>query len=290
LAYAALSRTAEANERIDIMLQAAQHALRLDPRSQLRWFDIAYAYYVSHDYDRAREPTARVIELAPDDAFYRTFEANNTLSFDGDFAAYWARLHAIKPDNNDDRALLMLNLAEQSDAQADEALRFFATMPQWVPSDIGGDMPRDVAQAWLYEKKGDQDAARPHWQRAIAPLEERRRDAPNSVDTALKLAEAYAATGQPDGARRLVNQVLSAPEYRDPSQRGLIAVGLASALIKLGEPSKAIDQLASALERPSDLSPQLLSLERRLQSLHRDPRFAALAHIDTVSGNTLPGG
>jgi tetratricopeptide (TPR) repeat protein len=130
-----------------------------------------------------------------------------------------------------------------------------------------GAMWRNLAAAY-YRAPGERPRAPDAYRRSAALLEEERRVDPKNAEILAQLADDFAMLGQADAARRLARDALaSSPSADDLST-------LVGAFEQLGDRPAALQQARAAVR--AGLDPHDFELDPALDSLRKDPRYAAL--------------
>ncbi len=264
-----------ARGRWDAALETLKQAERLDPRSVSVLRRLGDAYFWLRRYSPAREVFDRGLALAPTHLGLIETKAMTYLA-GGDLAGGRAVLRAAPKEV--DPAALVAYVAAYWDVVwlLDDAGRnLLVSMPPAAFDDDRATWGLCLAQA--YALKGDAAQVRAHAAEAKKAIEEQLVSLPEDAQRRVGLALALAYMGEKERAvAEGTRGVAMLPIAKDGFTGPFLQHQLARIYVLVGEPEKAIDQLAPLLEIPYYLSPGWLKIDPNFDPLRGNPRFEKL--------------
>ncbi len=133
-----------------------------------------------------------------------------------------------------------------------------------------------IVLAQVYDLRGDLARTRAYADSARVAFRDRLRGAPEDAQSHVFLGLALAYLGRKAEAVREGEQALALPVAKDAYNGPYLQHQLARIYLLVGEPEKALDQLAPLLKVPYYLSPGWLKIDPTFDPLRGNPRFQRL--------------
>ncbi len=262
-----------------------EQALALDPRDVELLMDAAWTYAMLRQFPPALKLYDRVLDITPDDADVMAskagiYQAKGTLQEAAHFLSgineqtpneqtFTVKINQLRLEHNYGEAVRLL--------QARLAEFHFAS-----PFDKGYEQ---VALALAQRLAGDKAGAEVTAEDARSTLEQLYRDQPDNAALAVRVSQAYAATGKNESALKLAARaIMLLPRTLDQVSGPTCEENLALIHTTLGEKSRAISTLTQLLQTPynswiyapAPITPAFLELDPIWDSLRTDPAFRKL--------------
>jgi TolB-like protein/predicted Ser/Thr protein kinase len=256
-------------------------AARLDPRSSEVIYNTAQTYTLLRDYEQGRKLIERSIFLTPDVPGRYAYQATIHLLENGDTAGAARVLR---------KAELIAGSAKDPECLATSVLLdlyrgdFQGARNRVVSSslrDVGSQfqfVTREELLGQICRLMGRQAESRAYFDSSRIVVEERLRHDPEDSRYHSALGVALAGLGKKDeaikeGKRGIEMMPVAKEAWRGPYR----VLDLARIYTMTGEADLALDQLASLLSIPFELSPASLKLDPAWVPLRNHPRFKQLA-------------
>ncbi|HEU5169871.1 MAG TPA: protein kinase [Gemmatimonadales bacterium] len=263
----------------DRAIAGFEEALRYDPRSNLRAYDLGSALSMTHRYPEAERQLDRAIALAPDWANPYAEKAQLYLAWRGDLA----RARATFGQALDRMGLAQLGPAIQANDQtvssaltSDSA--FFPALDALTLEGFAGDTLRyHFLKAEGARFRGRTATERAYADSARVILERRLRAAPDDAYHMSWLALAYAYLGRRAEATRAAQRSAELlPIARDALAGPYVVVAQARVHMMVGDPERAVELLEPLLRIPSPITREALRADPAWAPLRQHPRFQQL--------------
>jgi eukaryotic-like serine/threonine-protein kinase len=254
-------------------------ALRYDPRSSFRLFDVADDYFSLRQYPEAEHYLDRAIVLAPDWVNPYVFKAWLYLSWRGDMRSARTVLSQALSRVEVSRVAQAIGAGDRISTSIFSADTTFASMLDGVsPSTFRSDTARyHVLKADAAQFRGQTAAQRAHGDSARMAIEARLRTRPDDAKLNAILGLAYAHAGRlADAIRAGERAATLLPVSRDALSGPFIQTDLARVYMAAGKQDQAIDILERMLTVPSWVSPAELRADPVWDPLRSHPRFREL--------------
>jgi serine/threonine-protein kinase len=281
--HTAIAAVERRRGRWDAAIAAFTEALRYDPRSNIRLFDLGSTLNLVRRHAEAEIALERAIALAPDWPQPYAEKAQTYLAWRGDLtAARAALLEAIGRAGlgqlgpslaSNDQTVSSLLTSDSAFTPSLDAL----TLQQFT-----GDTVRyyfiKAEHAGFHRRPG---ALRAYADSVRLVLERRLRDEPEAPYTLSWLGIAYAMLGRAAQAVEAGERsVALLPVSQDALAGPYVAAALARTYMLVGQPERATALLAGLLEIPSPITRAGLRADPLWAPLRRHPAFVAL--LDTT--------
>jgi eukaryotic-like serine/threonine-protein kinase len=254
-------------------------ALRYDPRSGRRNFDVANNYLSLHMFPEADHYFDRAILLSPDWSNPYVYKAWMWVSWRGDLAGARAILRRGMERVEAGRFSVTLAAGDRVSVSLVTAdTSFNPWLNDLSLANFGGDSARyHVLKAEAGHLQGHTAAAHGHADSALALLEPRARSRPDDAKLLELLARSYSFAGRHAEAVRVAARAVQAlPIERDAVSGPYIQSNLARVYMDAGQPERAITILERLLDVPGWITPVELRADPLWEPLRRHPRFRAL--------------
>jgi TolB-like protein/Tfp pilus assembly protein PilF len=260
-------------------IASLQRVQDLDPRNGPSIYNAALDHLLVRDWPAATAGYNRLLELAPDAAFARTFFAYLEVYRNGTPATARNILRKIPagvdPDGFVTRAKCDLAMLERDFAAAEKVLNDF-------PGVIDPDWPKSASLGQVALARGDAASAQRFFMAAAADMETRTRDHSDQPVTHASLGLIYAYIGRKEDAIREAERAVEMePESQNAFHGAMHAANLAQVYALTGEADQAITLIERLLTIPGPVQPGLpqsitlaeLRLRWEWDSLRKHPRF-----------------
>jgi len=255
-------------------------ALRYDPRSSFRLFDVGDNYFSMRKYPEAEHYLDRAIVLSPDWVNPYVFKAWLYLVWRGDMPAARAVLRQALSRVEVSRVAQAIGAGDRVSTSILTADSSFALLLDGVSlSTFRSDAARyHVLKADAAQFRGQTEVRRAHGDSARVAIEAAVGDRPDDAKLQALLGLAYAHVGRyADAVRAAKRAVALLPVSRDAVSGAHLQSDLARVYVAAGEPDKAITVLEGLLNiRSSWISPAELRADPAWNPLRSHPRFRAL--------------
>jgi serine/threonine protein kinase/TolB-like protein len=255
-------------------------ALRYDPRSGIRSFDVGDNYYSLRMYPEAEHYLERAMTLSPDWPNPYVYRAWMYVSWSGDLPRGRAVLGQALNRIEAGRLAPALQTGDRMSASlvtADSA--FWPMLDGLSLTSFAGDSVRyHLLKAEADGFRGARTAERAHGDSARVLLERRLAPHPDDAKLLAGVALAYSHMGRHrDAVRAGERSAELLPLSQDAVSGPFILAYLARVYIAAGAQDKAIDLLERLLAIPSWVSPAELRADPTWAALRSHPRFQRLA-------------
>ena len=257
-------------------LNALHRALLLSPRDLRIVNEIANTLSMLRRYREADDYYERAIKLSPNQIFPYQHKAENYYLWDG----------------RTDRARTTLHRIPQGEAEStifDWFMLYFYSRDYKTAEDLLNKseidvidnqayfLPRDQLAGLLSQLSNQPEAARIHFEKAIAILERKSRQHPADGRMLSAAGLAYAALGVQEKAIEYGKRgMLANPMDKDRIDGLNRVTDLAKIYALCGKQDAAIDLLESVLSKPAFVSAQLVQMDPLFDRLQGNARFIAL--------------
>ena len=269
--------------KYDEAIRYQQEALRLDPRSLDKRFQLADSFIRTRRYEDADGVLDRVLAIAPDFTAASMEKAFLQEAWKGETSLAKKILRETRgrldPRGRVGAQDWIIQLLLHNPR---EALPFL----DYVDSDsIIGRGSRAVPKALLYaaahEALGDADQARKEYETALPLLAAEVEKNPSRPFQRSLLARAYAGLGRKEDALREANRAIEIrPISKDHVGGAGFEIERAAVEARVGETNAAIEHIRYLLSIPCLLSPALLRIDPTWAPLRADSRFRKLAELE----------
>jgi eukaryotic-like serine/threonine-protein kinase len=242
-------------------VEAAEHALALDPDMAEAYAALGYARLLQWDFAGADDAFVRALELKPSYPEVHTLYARYHL-YRCDFeAALRETAQALELDPLSVRTLIGAATVQWVAGRLDDALQQCDRALELEPA---------CAPAFLF--RGMVHVRRKQWDAAVASLLRSRELAPDQQAPLSGLGYAYGRAGRSAEALAILSEVR---QMRDESDPASTSIGLAEVFMGLGDEVEAMAHLEIAL---AARVPELLGVacDPLFEPLRSNPRFLAL--------------
>ena len=272
--------------RWDESLARFIEALRYDPRSSFRLFDVGDDYFSLWKFPEAEHYLNRAIALSPDWVNPYVYKAWLYVVWRGDMAAGRAVLKDALSRVEVSRVAQAIAAGDRVSTSILSADSTFAAMLDGVSlSTFRSDTARyHVLKADAAQFRGQTAARHAHGDSARVAIEKTLRGRPDDAKLYAILGLAYAHTGRhADAVRAAERAVALLPISRDAVSGPYLQSDLARVYVAANQPGKAIDVLERLLEvRSSWVSPAELQADPVWAPLRSHPRFQELASRQAI--------
>jgi len=258
-----------------------RRAASLDPRDAGLLSDTAYALALSRRYTEALEAMDRSLTIQPDYWDALSGSAMIEIASRGDTAKATA-LVARLPANVDPQGQVRYGRWRIAMWSRDflKAIAALDDAPDWVRSNpIHRPVPSAALRGITLEARGQIEAARREFERAVPLLEEKIKSGAGEPAIYTMLGRAYAGLGRADDAVREGKRgVELLPVSKDTFNGTFHLEQLAEIHARLGNVDEALSIIRQLLDMPAGLvmSPALLRLDPVWDPIRNDPRFQKL--------------
>jgi serine/threonine protein kinase/tetratricopeptide (TPR) repeat protein len=254
-------------------------ALRYDPRSSFRLFDVGDDYFSLKKFPEAEHYLDRAIVLSPDWVNPYVFKAWLYVVWRGDMRAGRAALHLALTRVEVSRVAQAIGAGDRVSTSIFTADSTFAAMLDGVSlSTFRSDTARyHVLKADAAQFRGQTAARRAHGDSARVAIESTIRTRPDDAKLQAILGLAYSHAGRKaDAVRAAERAVTLLPISRDAVSGPFLQSDLARVYAAVGRPDKAIEVLERLLKVPSWVSPAELQVDPVWDPLRSHSRFREL--------------
>ncbi len=246
-----------------------RHALRLDPRSHLKAFDVGLTLGMMREYAQSEQFMDRTITLAPDWALPYVYKAWLPILAEGDTARSRMLISAAPPQAQLSQSKYCWWLHRVIEAD----LRRLQSCIELGPDTIAYYLQRAQFHRLLGEEKQERAYADTALRLILPEISGRPEDA--RLHSYLGLA--YAGLRQPDSAlAHGIRAMELIPTATDAFDAPFWIVNLAESMVIFGMHNEAINQLETLLQIPGFVSVPYLKLDPLWKPLHNEPRFQKL--------------
>ena len=281
----ALGAIARREGRWDQSIAHFEQALALDPRDVELLMDTAWTYAMLRQFPAAIKLHDRVLDITPNDPDVMAskagiYQARGTLQ---EAARFLSGINEQTPNEQTFTVKINQLRLEHNYGEAVRLLQArLAEFHFGSPYDKGYEQ---VALAWTQRLAGDKAGAKITAEDARNTLEQLYRDQPDNASLAVRVSQAYAATGKNDSALKLAERaIMLLPRTLDQVSGPTCEENLALIQTSIGEKSRAISTLTELLHTPynswiygsAPITPTLLKLDPIWDSLRTDPAFQKL--------------
>jgi len=266
--------------RWEAALDNHSEAVRLDPRSASRRFQLANTHFGLRNYTDARVDLEKAVELSPARearfhtdlarTYWRTGDTNTARAV----LERAARVPGIADAPELVRAQVRLHkLKRDYQAMLDHLETASWTHQYWM----GAIVPADLYRALAHEGLGDQEIAREYYQQARTLLEDKLAEDPDHHRLHAPLGRVLAGLGENAEAVRAGKRAVEAVPIEEDALIGPWRVAdLARIHATVGNTEAAIELLEHLLATPGPLTTQVLKLDPTWDPLREHPEFQRL--------------
>jgi serine/threonine-protein kinase len=251
-------------------------ALEIDPRGYLTTYECGATLTAMRQYAQAEVYVARAIEISPDRPDAYSYAVINYILWDGGTERA-RRLLLGMPTPDDPRLVYSSLLLDYYDREFDALLAVIAELQNDVLALEDAYFPKELLRCFALDAAGDGDNASAACESAVTVLtrEIERRPYDHRLHSAL--GHAYARLGRGENAVASAERAVEMwPLSKDAFEGARPAIELAKTFARVGDQSRAIDQIEDLLSIPCRLSVPLLQLGPDWDPLRDHPRFQAL--------------
>lgn len=264
--------------RVQESLESSSRAIELSPQDVNYRIQHQLSLLALHRFDEWRATNARNLARFPNEKTFLRVDATARLQADGDWSAYLARQAAIPATEADPHGLLKAyqdawfrgDLAAADRTLADPRITTIAGSNGII------NLPVPLYRGVIAHLQGRVDDARRLGNEAAALIKgmttTRRQEPWQLINQGL--AEALAGRG--DEAARLVREGVSLSSARDNFSHGRLLWDAAEVYLVLGRDDEALALARSAVQRPSEIVPEIARRNPSWARLKDDPRFDEL--------------
>jgi serine/threonine-protein kinase len=276
---AAIAYVEQRQGRWDDAIAKLKEAIALDPRSNVKTYQLAYAYLYVRRFDRAEEYLDRAIGLAPYWPVPYGYKALLRVVRDGDLRQARGVVHDAVARLGAGKVVPAFVVSSRVSASVITADPAFAPMIDGLSAlSFDGDSVRYYllkAEAFAFRQR--RQAARVYADSARVVLEARLRAQPDDFGFRAMLGLAYAYLGRSADATREGRRATELlPVARDANLGPFMAINLARIYTMIGQPDAAVSQLEPLLSVPSWISVPELAADPVWEPLRDHPRFQRL--------------
>ncbi len=254
-----------------------EKALEIQPKSDWLAAELAETYTTLRRYREADRYYQLAISLVPDQPAPYQARAHNFLLWRGDTAAARTTLEGMPRQGSTSSvfAWYQLEVAGRDHWAALNRLNRNTNAKLIGIESIS--YPRDLLHALAYQRMGEQETARIHFENARGLLERRLPEGTDDPRLRIALGITYAGLGRKEDAiREGLQAVEGFPVSKDAFIGPHFVEHLAVIYVMTGDLDAALDRIEYLLSIPSELSVALLALDPKWDPLRQHPRFQAL--------------
>ncbi|MDP2983961.1 MAG: hypothetical protein Q8O92_11620 [Candidatus Latescibacter sp.] len=267
--------------KLDLSSEYLEKALKLDPLSQMNYYECAINLYSMRAYSEALRYLDNGIILAPENVDNYCLKSAIYIRWQGDVRK--ARAVLNKAPVSQDMLLksfdgfnrfMELNILE---GHFDEALELLSRSSGDIFESVLTFSTKAQLQAQLYGLMGNRTRMLEYYESARTLLESLIQKNPDYPRYHSALGIVYAGLGRKEDAIREGEKAVVLKDLRKEMWMGIGRVeDLARIYTMTGEYEKALDKIEYLLKQPGTLSPALLRIHPDWKPLHGHPRFKAL--------------
>lgn len=273
-----VASTADTLLRIGRWTDAAARLERvrdLDPRAAKPHASLALVLLGLRRYPEAQHAIDRSLAIEPDQGLAYIQNVWNTWLWKGDLDAARPLVDGLPPVH-DWRLMELRFLQRLYERRYDAALATLAPWSgEWMRTFILA-RPVVLFEAQAHRLRGDTGAAAASFETACSRLEAEVAASPEDGRLRAALAVAYAGLGRKPDALRESQRALELMPYPQAFDTTTVREDVALAAAMLGEPQRALAEIATLLSTPAHFSVQLLRLDPRWDPLRSEPRYREL--------------
>jgi serine/threonine-protein kinase len=258
-----------------------QEALRLDPRSPGRPYELAFSFLSTRRYEEADRLLDRALAIAPDFILASIVKAVVHEAWKGEADLAKDVLRALR-GRLDPRGLVGAYgwLGHLLQYNPGEAVPFLDSIDSESITGYFAVYPKAFLYAVAHEALGDAARARREYETALPLLQSEVDKNPGSAIQLIVLARAYASLGRKEDALQEAQRAVGLlPISKDAFLGPDVEIDRAAVEARVGETDAAIEHIRHLLSIPCLLSPGLLRIDPRWAPLRNDPRFRKLAEL-----------
>lgn len=264
--------------RHDAAEDEMRRAIELNPQDSKMVHDIGDVYMLPRQYDKADEFYGRSISLAPDQVLAYACQVENNWLWHGDLAR-GREILAKMPYKSDPRTLRHLFRQELFARDFEAALAIMDDSPMPILTGPLWYLPVQTYRGQALELLGREAEAREAFEESIAMLEPELELEPSDDRILAALALCYAKVGRAAQAIETGKRAVAIVPYELNSLEGAERLhDLAKIYASVGEQEKAIELLKHLLNVPAFITPNLLRIDPRWNSIRDHPGFMALVN------------
>ena len=259
-----------------------EKAAGLNPKDTWPLQNLAMNYQMLRNFDAANKTVDRGLELNPQGIVLWKIKSRLAVAEKGDFSVYEEVIEKGKsfPISNEER--LQITEAEANllllQRKYDQLLQLGDKFPDDAFATVPGSLAKKYFSIGVAQKGlGNDAAARTAFLKAKGILEEQLKQKPDNADLHIQLAKVLAWLGEKDAAIAEAQRAMDLrPESKDAFEGPITTESVAEVYAILGENARAIELLRGLLNRPSEVTVQLLRVDPIWDVLRSDPAFQKL--------------